>query len=53
MAHKIKGKYSIYKVFRNSARRTLLRINLTENEARQVVRQYKSNMRSMVIYQKQ
>lgn len=51
--HKIKGKYMVYKVFSHSARRQVLRINLTESEAQQVVRGYKSSSRSMVVYTKQ
>jgi hypothetical protein len=45
-------KYNVIKVFRNSCRRQILRRNLSEADAQAVVKQYKSNMRSMVIYQK-
>jgi hypothetical protein len=51
--HKIKGKYMIYKVFRHSARKQVLRINLTRDEAQRVVRQYKDSSRSMVVFTKQ
>ena len=43
-------KFKVYKVGRKSSRRTILRRNLTESEAQQVVRSYPSSSRSMVCY---
>ena len=45
-------KYNVVKVFRQSRRRQILRRNLIESDAQRVVKQYKSSMRSMVIYEK-
>jgi hypothetical protein len=45
-------KYNVVKVFRQSCRRQILRRNVTESDARMIVKQYKSNMRSMVVYEK-
>lgn len=51
--HKIKGKYMVYKVFRHSARRQILRINLSREDAQRVVKQYKDSSRSMVVFTQQ
>lgn len=51
--HKIKGKFMVYKVFRHSARKQILRINLTREEAQRVVRSYKDSSRSMVVFAQQ
>jgi hypothetical protein len=48
--HKIKGRYMVYKVFRHSARKQILRINLTRDEAKRVVKGYKDSSRSMVVF---
>jgi hypothetical protein len=45
-------KYNVVKVFRQSRRRQVLRRNLSEADAQIVVKQYKSSMRSMVVYEK-
>lgn len=42
--------FKVYKVGRKSHRRTILRRNLTEAEARRVVKSYPDNNRSMVCY---
>lgn len=43
-------KLKVFKVGLKSGRRSILRRNLTEAEAQQVVKQYPSNNRSMVCY---
>ena len=48
--HKIKGRYMVYKVFRHSARKQILRINLTRSDAQRVVKSYKDSSRSMVVF---
>lgn len=47
------GPYKVVKVMRISRRRKVLKRGLTEEEARQKVRQYPSSSRSMVVYFKQ
>ena len=42
--------FKVYKVGRKSHRRTILRRNLTEAEARRVVKQYPDSSRSMVCH---
>lgn len=43
----------VYKVFRHSARKQILRINLTRSEAQSIVKQYKDSSRSMVVFAEQ
>lgn len=42
--------FKVYKVGRKSHRRSILRKNLTEAEARRMVKQYPDSSRSMVCY---
>ena len=42
--------FKVYKVGRKSGRRSILRRNLTEAEARRVVNSYPNSSRSMVCY---
>ena len=43
-------RFKVVKIGRKSMRRTVLRRNLTEAEARQVVNRYPDSRRSMVVY---
>jgi len=43
-------KFKVFKVGRKSGRRSILRRNLSEAEARQVVKSYPNSNRSMVCY---
>jgi hypothetical protein len=43
-------KFKVFKVGRKSGRRSIIRRNLTESEAQQLVRQYPNSNRSMVCY---
>lgn len=43
-------KFKVFKVGRKSGRRSIIRRNLTENEARQLVKSYPDSSRSMVCY---
>ena len=43
-------RFKVVKIGRKSMRRTVLRRNLTEAEARQVVNRYPDSTRSMVVY---
>jgi hypothetical protein len=43
-------KFKVYKVGRKSGRRSIIRRNLTESEAQQLVKSYPSSSRSMVCY---
>ena len=47
------GTYKVYKVFRVSRRRVILRRGLTREEAKAVVNSYSDNSRSMVVFDKQ
>ena len=53
MSRAIKGLYKVFKVGRKSLRRTIIRRNLTEAEAKRVVKSYPDSTRSMVVYTKQ
>lgn len=46
-------KYKVFKVFRVSGRKQVLRTNLTREEAQTVVRCYPDSNRSMVCFTKQ
>jgi hypothetical protein len=43
-------KFKVYKVGRKSNRRSIIRRDLTESEAQQLVRSYPNSNRSMVCY---
>ena len=43
-------KFKVYKVGRKSCKRTIIRRNLTESEAQQLVKSYPNSSRSMVCY---
>jgi hypothetical protein len=45
--------YKVYKVFRVSNRKQILRRNLTRDEATRVVNSYPDSSRSMVVFSKQ
>lgn len=45
--------FKVYKVARKSCRRSIIRRNLTEPEAQQLVRSYPNSSRSMVCYTRQ
>lgn len=47
------AKYMVYKVFRNSGRREIIRKNLTEKEAQKLAQSYPDRKLSMVVYNKQ
>lgn len=46
-------RFKVYKVGRKSGRRSIIRKNLTENEARQLVKSFPNSNRSMVCYTRQ
>jgi hypothetical protein len=43
-------KFKVYKVGRKSGRRSIIRRNLTESEAQQLVKSFHNSNRSMVCY---
>lgn len=47
------GTYKVYKVFRKSGRREVLRRGLTRDEAKRVVNSYPNSNTSMVVFDKQ
>lgn len=47
------GTYKVFKVFRVSGRREILRTGLTRDEAMSLVRSYPDSNRSMVVFDKQ
>jgi len=47
------GTYKVYKVFRVSCKRAIIRRGLTLEEAQRLVRSYPNSSRSMVVYSKQ
>lgn len=47
------GPYKVYRVFRKSNRREVLRRGLTREEAQRVVMQYPDSNTSMVVFDKQ
>lgn len=46
-------KYKVFRVYRNSARRVVLQMNLTRDEAIQMVRSFPDSEKSMVCFTKQ
>jgi len=46
-------KFKVVKIGRKSGRRSILRRDLTENDARMVVKSYPNSTRSMVVYTRQ
>lgn len=50
---KTKGLYVVYKVFRVSQRKQILKINLSREEAQRVVNSYPNSSRSMVVFNQQ
>ena len=47
------GTYKVFKVFRKSQRRVILRRGLTKEQAMLIVNRYESNNKSMVCFDKQ
>jgi hypothetical protein len=47
------GTYKVYRVFRKSGRREIIRRGLTRSEAMQLVNSYPDSSRSMVVFDKQ
>jgi len=47
------GTYKVYKVYRVSRRREIIRRGLTREEAQTLVRRYPDSSRSMVVFDKQ
>ncbi len=47
------GTYKVYKVFRQSRRREVIRRGLTRDEAKALVNSYPDSNRSMVVFDKQ
>lgn len=47
------GTYEVFKLYRVSGRREVLRRNLTRDEAQRVVNSYPDSSRSMVVFAKQ
>lgn len=47
------GTYKVYKVFRVSRRREVIRTGLTRDEAMRLVQSYPDSSRSMVVFDKQ
>jgi hypothetical protein len=45
--------YKVVKIFRVSKRRELIKVNLTLNQAQNLVQSYKSSSASMVVFYKQ
>lgn len=47
------GTYKVYKIFRVSMRRKIIRRGLTIDEAKRLVNSYPNSTRSMVVFSKQ
>lgn len=47
------GTYKVYRVFRKSARREIIRRGITRDEAMRLVRSYPDSEKSMVVFDKQ
>lgn len=47
------GTYKVYKIFRVSMRREIIRRGLTIDEAKRLVNSYPNSTRSMVVFSKQ
>jgi len=47
------GTYKVYKIYRKSNRRTIIRRGLTRDEAKALVNSYPDSNRSMVVFDKQ
>jgi hypothetical protein len=47
------GTYKVFKVFRVSGRRSIIRKGLTRDQGMQLVRSYPDSNRSMVVFDKQ
>ena len=47
------GTYKVYKIFRKSNRREVIRRGLTRDEAKALVNSYPDSNRSMVVFDKQ
>lgn len=47
------GTYKVCRIYRDSARRKVLRRGLTRDEAKRVVNSYPDSQRSMVVFEKQ
>lgn len=47
------GPFKVYKIFKVSNRREIIRRNLTREEARALVNSYPDSSRSMVVFDKQ
>lgn len=47
------GTYKVYKVFRKSGRREIIRTGLTREEAKRLVNSYPDKNTSMVVFDKQ
>ena len=47
------GTYKVYKVFRKSGKRSIIRTGLTRDEAMSLVRSYPDSNTSMVVFDKQ
>lgn len=47
------GTYKVYRVFRESGRKEIIRRGLTRNEAMCLVSRYHSSRKSMVVFDKQ
>jgi hypothetical protein len=47
------GTYKVYKVFRQSRRREIIRRGLTREDAKALVNSYPDSSRSMVVFDKQ
>lgn len=47
------GTYKVYKVFRKSAKRSVIARGLTRDEAKAIVNRYPDSNRSMVVFDKQ
>lgn len=47
------GTYKVYKIFRTSRRRQVIRRGLTRDEAKALVNSYPDSNRSMVVFDKQ
>ena len=47
------GTYKVYKIFRKSGRREIIRRGLTKDAAKSIVNSYKNSSQSMVVFSKQ
>lgn len=47
------GTYKVYKIFRKSGRRKIIRRGLTKDAAKSIVNSYKETSRSMIVFSKQ